>query len=216
MPVILNKTHKLISDFDSFLDAIGRSALIFKALMVDYLRSDSAGMSRHIQELRSLEADCDQLRREIRFRLYSRMLIPENRGDVLSILENADRIIDTTKKVAVKLEIEEPQIPEFLRQGMRDLSDSVSGAVDFTVQAAKAYLKTPGSVQDLLSKVHFHEHEADELEDSLKRAVFADQEEKRLSAKMQLSLLIEGISSIADTAEDVSDRISVAAIKREF
>jgi uncharacterized protein Yka (UPF0111/DUF47 family) len=93
---------------------------------------------------------------------------------------------------------------------------SATASVDFTVQAAKSYLSNPEGVHDLLTKVHFHEHEADKLEDSMKRAVFADEAEQRLSAKMQLSLLIEDISGIADTAEDVSDRISIAAIKREY
>jgi uncharacterized protein Yka (UPF0111/DUF47 family) len=50
----------------------------------------------------------------------------------------------------------------------------------------------------------------------MKRAVFADEAEQRLSAKMQLSMIIEELSGIADTAEDVSDRISIAAIKREY
>jgi uncharacterized protein Yka (UPF0111/DUF47 family) len=142
----------------------------------------------HLKELQARETRCDELRREIRFRLYSRMLIPENRGDVLSILENADRMVDKLKAVAVKLDIEQTDAPpSFLQQGMGDLAASATASVDFTVQAAKSYLSNPEGVHDLLTKVNFHEHEADKLEDSMKRAVFADEAEQRLSAKMQLS-----------------------------
>jgi predicted phosphate transport protein (TIGR00153 family) len=216
MAKIFNKTTELVADFNNYLDSIAQAALIFQALMRDYLRGDMENLQVHLKELQERETRCDELRREIRFRLYSRMLIPENRGDVLSILENADRMVDKLKAVAVKLDIERPTLPEFLQQGMGDLAASATASVDFTVQAAKSYLSNPEGVHDLLTKVNFHEHEADKLEDSMKRAVFADEAEQRLSAKMQLSMIIEELSGIADTAEDVSDRISIAAIKREY
>lgn len=216
MSLLLPNTRSLVTEFDSFLDAIQKSALIFEALFRDYLREDQANLEVHLDELSDLESRADDLRREIRFKLYSRMLIPENRGDVLSILENADQIIDALKKTAVGVDIEHPFLPKYMRPGLQDLVKSAVAAVDFTIQAANSYLRDPGRVQDFLTKVHFHEHEADKLENSLKRAVFAAEDENRLSAKMQLSFLVESISEIADVAEAVSDRISIAAIKREY
>jgi predicted phosphate transport protein (TIGR00153 family) len=216
MARLFNRTAELVADFNSYLDDISQSGLIFQALIRDYLRENHESITVRLEELKEREARCDQLRRQIRFRLYSKMLIPENRGDVLSILENADRIIDTIKNVAVRLDIEKPLLPDFLTKDLTDMAEAVAASVDHTVRAAKGYLNAPAEVQDLLTKVHFYEHEADKLEDSMKRAVFADTAEQRLSAKMQLSLLIEAISEIADTAEDVSDRISVATVKREY
>jgi predicted phosphate transport protein (TIGR00153 family) len=107
MAKIFNKTTELVADFNNYLDSIAQAALIFQALMRDYLRGDMENLQVHLKELQERETRCDELRREIRFRLYSRMLIPENRGDVLSILENADRMVDKLKAVAVKLDIEQ-------------------------------------------------------------------------------------------------------------
>jgi hypothetical protein len=117
MAKIFNKTTELVADFNNYLDSIAQAALIFQALMRDYLRGDMENLQVHLKELQERETRCDELRREIRFRLYSRMLIPENRGDVLSILENADRMVDKLKAVAVKLDIEQTDAPRFPSAG---------------------------------------------------------------------------------------------------
>lgn len=215
MKSILKQTRSLIADFDRYLDSIEEASLMLPQALKDFFHDRDQEFTRRMENLTDLEKKADETRRNIRYKLYTKMLIPESRGDVLSILENIDKVIDSIKHSAMRIHIERPVIPEYLREGLLDLTEAARLSVDYTVRASKAYLNKPEQVQDYLNKIRFYEHEADTLEQNLRKAVFTS-DEKRLSAKMQLSGIIEDISSIADVAEDVSDRISVAAIKREF
>jgi uncharacterized protein Yka (UPF0111/DUF47 family) len=70
-------------------------------------------------------------------------------------------------------------------------------------------------VEDYIHKVHFYEHEADQLEEQAKKAIFESTEIERLSEKLQLRNFVELIASLSDEAEDVAERLSVYAIKRQ-
>ena len=61
---------------------------------------------------------------------------------------------------------------------------------------------------------HFYEHEADKVENKLKRAIFASNEIKDLAQKNQLRYFAVQIARISDEAEAVCENLSVYAIKR--
>ena len=62
----------------------------------------------------------------------------------------------------------------------------------------------------------FWEHEADKIEERLKRKVFARQDIKEFSKKVHIRHFAERISLFADKAEEVSERLAVYAIKRSM
>ena len=67
-------------------------------------------------------------------------------------------------------------------------------------------------VTDHMHKVLFFEKEGDKVSTRLKMAIFAG--ELDLAHKAQLRNFVEHIDDIADTAEDVADRLAIYAIKR--
>ncbi|MCK5222977.1 MAG: DUF47 family protein, partial [Candidatus Aminicenantes bacterium] len=95
----LGQAKGLISEIDIFWDNISRSALVFRAGMNNYLDGKTKRFQSDLKDIRKLESDTDVMRREIKYKLYSHMLIPESRGDVLGLLETTDNVVDSIKKV---------------------------------------------------------------------------------------------------------------------
>jgi len=71
-------------------------------------------------------------------------------------------------------------------------------------------------VSDYVNKVHFYEHEADDVEEHLKRRAFNSDEIKRFSHKVHMRYFAEKIAAVSDVAESVAERLSVYAIKRRI
>ncbi|HOW83539.1 MAG TPA: DUF47 family protein, partial [Spirochaetota bacterium] len=76
----------------------------------------------------------------------------------------------------------------------------------------RAFFYDVYSVKDHIHIVKFYEKECDSASERIKRKIFAS--DMGLSQKMQLKNLISQIDSMADDAEIIADRLSIASIKR--
>src|SRR6056297_3588137 len=112
MSVLFGKAKNIEAEIEQFFDKISEAGLIFSAGIKDYLEGDLEQFHSRIDDINKQEGEADKLRREIRYYLYTKMLIPESRGDVLGLLETSDNVIDTTKTVLSHFDIESPSIPE--------------------------------------------------------------------------------------------------------
>jgi len=213
---ILNRSRELIAGIDSFWDAIGKSALVFNAGVKDFLNAKRERLTERLHEIEILENEADALRRKIKHELYAQMLIPEARGDVLGLLETSDNVIDRAKKILNSLDIEQPGIPDFLVDDFLELTDISTTAMDEMVKGCRAFFSDIKIVNDFINKVYFYEHEADKLEDAIKRKVFESDEIKHLSRKVQIRYFTEKIAQLSDDAEAVCERLSIYAIKRSI
>lgn len=216
MSALFNNTITLEVKIENFLDNVTNAGILFKDGVSDYLDNDLGQFHNKLKEIRKNEESADGLRREIRYRLYKKMLIPESRGDVLGLLETTDNVIDTTKKVLGHFDVEKPKIREFLHNDFRKLAKASAEALDNVVLADRAFFKNEAGIEDYIHKVHYYEHEADQLEEQIKKSIFECEEIPDLAEKMQLRDFIELIASLSDEAEDVAERLSVYAIKRNL
>jgi len=182
----------------------------------DYLQGRFERIADRITEINELENNADNLRKEIKLKLYEQMLIPESRGDVLGLLESSDNVIDSAKKVLNSFDIEKPLIPDFLIKDFVDLVDYSANAVEEMVKAARAFFKEISVVNDYINKVSFFEHEADKLEDIIKRKAFNSIEIENLSRKVQIRYFSEIVAKLSDGAEDVCERLAISVIKRSI
>lgn len=215
MAILFKNAITLEVKIQHFLDNVTNSGILFEEGIEDYLNGDMTQFANKLADIRRNEETADDLRREIRYRLYRKMLIPESRGDVLGLLETTDNVIDATKKVLSHFDVERPQVREFLRPVLLKLARASAQALDNVVRGNRAFFKNQEGVEDFIHKVHFYEHEADQLEEQAKRAIFGAEEIERLSEKLQLRDFVELIASLSDEAEDVAERLSVYAIKRQ-
>lgn len=213
MSVFLKKTKKIELQIDEYLDKVLNGALVLKQGIKYYLNNQIELFKERLAELDTLENDADSLRRTIETKLYMHTLIPEHRGDVLGLLESSDKVLNITKETLFQFDVEIPIILNEFVPLFNELTDVTISAVESMVSAVRSYFLNIQLVRDHINKTIFFEKESDKIADKIKRMIFADPD-LDLSQKMHIRYFAHHIEIIADAAEDVTDRLAIAVIKR--
>ena len=211
--MLMKKTKKLESQIDEYLDEITKGGLLFRQGIKFYLHKNPEQFEQRIIEINTAENRADDLRRAIETKLYLHTLIAEHRGDVLGLLESSDKVLNLLNETLMQFAVEIPGIPENMYKLFEDLVEATITAVDNMVQAIRADFKDYNLVRDLVTKVIFYEKESDRIADQIKREIFKN-DDIDLSFKIHVRYFAYHIERIADEAEDVCDRLSIAVIKR--
>jgi predicted phosphate transport protein (TIGR00153 family) len=211
-----SKSKQLEAEIDGYLDRVSTAGLIFNQGVKLYVEGERENFEKNVKDISVLESETDDVRRDIKRKLYTYMLIPESRGDVLGILETLDDIVDICEKVLEQLSIETPEIREFLKTDFIELAELSSKTVEEVVKAAQAFFREIEMVSNYVNKVQFYEHEADNVEEQLMRKVFNSDEIKPFSKKVHMRYFAEKIAEVSDVAQSVAERLSVYAIKRRI
>lgn len=210
---LFRRTKELEQKIDSFFDKISEAAVVYRIAVRSYLKEGlSDDFQDRLDRVNKLESDADNLRREIEQQLYSNTLIPDSRGDVLGLIETADQLLSKFEGSLWAFHIEKPEIHEEFRDGFKKLTGMVVKAVDELGLGARAFFRSPHDVPAYNHKVRLYEKEADIIGSNLKIAIFDS--DLDLANKLHMREFVEQIDSIADMAEDVSDRLAIYAIKR--
>jgi hypothetical protein len=145
--------------------------------------------------------------------MYSGAFLPNFRGDLLGIIEAADKVANKAEYVADVLEIERPHIPAFLHEEIKRLLDRSIETYNALKQAIKYLFEDLNRVVEFVDETEVKEHEVDGIERNLLRKIFSIQDISQ-GQKMHLKDLVRSIADIADRAEDCSDRVQVVSLKR--
>lgn len=210
---LFGRTKQLENEITRFLDTLGDANLTYSGAIATYLQEGrTEGFTDKLRAVGDLESDADDLRRKILSDMYSEMLMPDVRGDVLNLLESLDGIINKYEEVLWYFEIETPDIGEEFRPGFLKLNDISTSSVESLVLAARAFFRDAPAIHDHMHKVLFHEKEGDEEVTRLRKQIFAS--DLSLMNKIHLRFFAERIVWIADMAEDIADELAIYAIKR--
>lgn len=212
---MFGRAKELEAQIDQFLDNATKGGLIFKsALSLYFDKGPCDEFEAYVKRILELEQSSDRLCRNIETKLYRHTLIPELRGDVLSLLEHIDDIINTYAANMFRFSIQTPKIPKDYRHGYTQLSDTTILCVESLILACRAFFRDIESVRDHVTKVTFYESEADELSTKVQREIFASG--LGLARKRHLAYFIEHIDEVANTAEDIGDNLLILVIKRKI
>ena len=206
---ILKKRLYIGRQFDDFLDKVSEAGLLFKTGIEAYLSGNIESFEKKVEDIIETEHAGDALRRKLEETLYIQTLIPESRGDVFELLENMDALLDRFKGALWQFNIERPQLFKELNEDFKELINCDVEAVEAIVRSSRAFFKDISSVADHIHKVPYWESQSDKISSKLQQIIFS-QEDLPLSRKMQLRDLVKHVDKIADRAEDVSDKTTVA------
>ncbi len=212
--MFFKKTKTLEKKIDDYLDLILKGSFLFRLGVKYYINGEMEELEKRIKSINGCEHDGDRLRREIESSLYAETLIPESRGDVLGLLEACDRVLNMMEETLNQFEVELPYFLPEVKNYYIDLTEISMQAVDEMVAAVRAYFKDVINIRDHIRKVQLSESESDKIAVKIKRIVFRT--DIPLSQKMHMRYFALHIELIADEAEDVCDRLSIAAIKRSL
>lgn len=214
-PSLFGRTKVLEGQIDEFLDVVTQSGLLFDRAMDVYMeKGPCAEFDEFLYKLEATEARGDNLRRDIETKLYVQTLIPDLRGDVLSLLEHVDNIVNIYEANLFRFSIQKPEIPTEFNKGFLKLTHVVITCVESLVLASRSFFRDINAVRDQVRKVLFYESEADRISTKLQRKIFNSK--LGLEHKRHLQYFVENIDELANTAEDVADEISIYAIKRKI
>lgn len=214
MAILLKTTKVIESQIDQFLDILGDTGLLYLKGIEDYLAERFDQFHDRLQQIRENERKADDLRVHIERFLYEHTLIPENRGDVLAILENTDEVIDNMKDSILQFSIEMPHIPDELDDLFMQTAKASVDSVDNLAMAVRSFFRDLAAVNNYIHKVYFFEREADQLGEKLRRLIFSLDID--LALKSQLRWFSIHLEKISDYAQAVCDRLAIYTIKRQL
>lgn len=212
MTILFRQSRELEAEIDEYLDLIIQGGLLFRQGVKCYLDHRLEEFEERLQQLRTTEQRADDLRRGIESKLYLHTLIPESRGDVLGLLESADEVLNVITSTLLAFSIEHPELIDDLNPLFLDLADNAIATVEGMVGGCRAYFRDLAAVRDHIAKVQGLREEVNRLTETYGRAIF--KRDLRLSHKNQLRYFAGHTERIAEDADDVCDRLAIAAIKR--
>jgi predicted phosphate transport protein (TIGR00153 family) len=207
------RTKAIEDQINEFLDRVSEAGLVFEMGVDCYLDCgvDEACEAK-LKQISELEHRGDELRRSVETALYSELLIPDFRGDVLSLLEDLDTLLDVLKSTLQSITIERHDVPDESKKDFKELVSVTVKSVESTVLASRAFFTDINSVRDHIHKIGFYERESDKIAIRMKKNIFKSS--LTLDRKMHLRDLVDTIEQLADEAENVGDRLSIYTIKR--
>lgn len=213
---LFGKAKEIEKNIEKFLTSIIDASTIFESSIELYLQGEIELFEKQLALIDSIEHEADMINREINYWLYTKMLIPESRSDILSLLESSDDTIDAVKSILTHISIEIPEIPEELHSKVLQLTKMSSKALVFLKYAIEAFFNNDSSIKEYIQKIQGYEVEGDAIEDEIKKIIFQSGIVSDLAKKTQLRDIMTQISLLADKAEDVADMLSIYSIKRSI
>jgi uncharacterized protein len=109
MTVLFRRSKELEVQIDEYLDLIVNGGMLFRQGIRLYLQDRQEEFDQRLEDLRAIEQQADVLRRSIESKLYIHTLIPESRGDVLGLLESADKVLNIITATLLQFAVEIPR-----------------------------------------------------------------------------------------------------------
>ncbi|OQX75544.1 MAG: hypothetical protein B6D64_11445 [Bacteroidetes bacterium 4484_276] len=213
MSLLYKNVKQLVFDIDNFIDTVEQGVLVFKEGVINYLNNEKASFADKLERIERLESSADKLQRKIDDEFYRHSILPQNAGDIESMLDKIDEIIDVCKDNLYQFGDELPFVPKELRPEFTRLVDtSVESALN-VFPAARTFFREPLKVKEMLAKVYFYEKEADKISRNIKRRLFHDMKDLHLSQKMHLRYFALHIETVSDKAESLAEMLSILALK---
>ncbi|MBO4691489.1 MAG: DUF47 family protein [Bacteroidales bacterium] len=212
--IFSRKSDRLEKSVSCLLETVDAALIVFKEGVKNYLYDDEDSFTENLGKMVTLESDASSKTREIENMLYSRGYLIRSRGDIMRLLERLDHIFVIISTDLIQFEIESPRIPNELKREFVKLSELAAMAAENTIPATKAYFTSPKSVSETTAQVYFYEKEAVRVSQSIKRTVFHNMDNLKLSEKFHLRYFALHIEDLAKAAVKVAEQLSVMTIKR--
>jgi predicted phosphate transport protein (TIGR00153 family) len=213
MSLLYKNVKQLIYDIDNFIDTVEQGVLVFKEGVINYLNDEKTSFADKIERIDRLEASADKLQRAIDDKFYRHSILPQNVSDIEGMLDQIDEIIDISKDNLYQFDDELPFFPQEIIPDYIRLADTSVEAALSVFPAVRAFFREPVKVRDMLNKVYFYEKETDKIARNIKRTLFHDYKDLKLSQKIHLRYFALHIETISDKAESLADTLSILALK---
>jgi len=213
MSLLFKNVKQLVFDIDNFIETVEEGVLVFKEGSINYLQGEKVRFKEKIKRINQLEASADKMQKKIDDLFYRHSILPQQVSDIESMLDKIDEIIDIAKDNLFQFDDELPYVPEELRQDFIRLVEASAESALAVFPASRVFFRDPSKVKEMLSKVYFYEKEADKISRNIKRKLFHNMNDLRLSEKIHLRYFALHIETISDKAESLADMLHILSLK---
>jgi len=172
-----------------------------------------------IQKLvRKAEGDADNLKRKIRQNLPRSLFLPVPRGDLLELVTCQDKVANISQDIAVLIVGRKMQFPEKVQTPLQEFLDACLLAVNqclCVVQELDELLEVGFTgrevkrVEKMLKELDRTEARCDKSAARVRQLLFKIEQDLPPIDVMFIYRVVEFISTLADTAENVGDRLQI-------
>lgn len=200
MTVACETANELVSFFEAVVDS-------------DWDRA--AKIQRRIADK---ENQADDLKKNLRLHLPKSLFLPVPRTDLLELLSMQDAIANTSRDIAGIMLGRKMEIPSAIQTQMQEFVQAAVKAADQALKAINELdelLETGFSgseltiVEKLIEELDHCEHEADELEVSIRADLFAIEDSLPPVKVIFLYRVIEWVGDLSNCAQKVGSRLQL-------
>lgn len=196
---------------------------LLKPIVKAFCEEDFDKLKELAEKTSKAEHDADVIKRDIREHLPKSIFMPVDRSDLLLFLKEQDSIADSAEDVAVLMTLRETRkIPEEIKEGLMELTDSVVATVDalevVSLEVNKlleSYFskKETKKIIGLIHKVDEMEWRSDKIGLNLAKTIYKHEKDLGLGV-LYLNHISETLGSVADHAENTGDRLRTMIASR--
>ena len=206
-------TKRTVENLDKFFDIADQCLLVFEEGVKSYLYEEEARFATAVENISKLESEADDVRHQIDMDIYRQAGISGFRGDILRLTERLEHIVYVLSNDLFQFEVERPFIPITLRTDYLLLLELSVKAAGTAIPASRTFFRSPKNIQDTLHKVYFYQKEADRKAKALKRKVFQEVSDLKLSEKFHLRYFALHIEDLAMGAVKIADQLTVMSVR---
>lgn len=194
------------------LELVERAVLKFEEALLAYLDEGRERTSELAEETHLLEAEADDVRREVAMELMGGALLASMRGEFLELIERTDRVANRAESLLYFILPQRIAVPEGLVPSLRAIGEKTvemmaeaRGAIHALFSDREAALERTRTIERLESEIDVLERGAIEQ---------AFQLELEPVEQIQLRELISRLADISDEIEDLSDQVEIIVATR--
>lgn len=142
--------------------------------------------------------------------------LPSSREELISIATSCDKIANKCEHTALMMCYQRFRFPQVYAVQIQDLLKAIRDEYDLLKESISLLFSRFGELLEdhsILDRIREHEHEVDMFEDKLYEKIFAM--DLDLAHQMQISDFVGAIGDIADTIENIADKIQIMLITRK-
>lgn len=201
-------------------EKVRECGLAFQQAMECFMAKKCESFEKFRQNVARLENEADAIKRRIRGHLPKGTLLPVDKFQLFRYIREQDHVLDAVKDtldlISMKVEF---GIPEELEKDLALLVDSVIEPIEKLaemVEEARKYFSTFSedqrkTVKDIIRSVREKEHDADQIEFTLKKKILnSDLDQITI---FHMYKIAETIGQIADHAENTGDMMRAMVAK---
>jgi len=179
-------------------------------------QKDQETVQKIAQQINSRETEADKIKSEFRGNMPNTLLLPVDRKDLLSLINEQDAIADGAEKIGQILESRDMLIPPAIKKGFDELLEStviICEQAKLMIEELDELVHVGFSgrehdrVTAMIKVVRKEEHSIDEILRKVNRTLFMAEKELDPVSVMFWYKIIEEIGDISDHAENMADRL---------